>query len=488
MMKSVTGAYNKFPIFGQADNSDPDLKSNKILILLPDGIGLRNFAFTSFVEIGEKMGWEVIFWNHTPFDLGELGYREIRLTGKPRGQTDLLKRAKIIAELDLFSESFDDPVYQTYKFPASNNSLKSNLKNKLVSYYTRRYSGEKGLQRLRIRIQDSERKGAYYKHCREILEQEQPDFIFCTNQRPVTAIAPLTAAKDLGIPTGIFIFSWDNLPKATMVVQPDHYFVWSEHMKQELLTYYPFIRPEQSHITGSPQFEPHFKESLRKSREIFFRENGLDESKKYICYSGDDITTCPDDPQYLADIAEAVMRLNEEGRNLGIIFRRCPVDFSDRYDLVLKKYQDLIIPVDPKWKQVGGSWNGVLPTREDLELQINTILHTEAVVNLASSMVFDYAIFNKPCLYVNYNVSYKVDESWSPQKVYDFLHFRSMPSEDAVIWLRSRDEIKDKLKLALDGSKGTVAHAQEWFKKINLHPPQQASERIWAAINRITKQ
>jgi len=98
------------------------------------------------VEIGEKMGWEVIFWNHTPFDLGKLGYREIRLTGNPRAKTDLLKRAKIRVELDHFTERFDDPVYQTYKFPPSKNSLKARIKSKLVSHYTYRYSGEKGLQ------------------------------------------------------------------------------------------------------------------------------------------------------------------------------------------------------------------------------------------------------------------------------------------------------------------------------------------------------
>jgi hypothetical protein len=55
------------------------------------------------------------------------------------------------------------------------------------------------------------------------------------------AVAPLLAAQDLGIPTATFIFSWDNLPKATMVVEANYYFVWSHHMKRELLLYYPNI-------------------------------------------------------------------------------------------------------------------------------------------------------------------------------------------------------------------------------------------------------
>ncbi len=331
------------------------------------------------------MGWKVIFWNHTPFDLTELGYNEIKLKGKPRALTDLIKRAKINAELDHFEEKFDDPVYQTYKFPSRNDGIKRKIKNAIVSRLSNTYIGAKGLEKLRRKLKNLERKSAFYHECRQVLEAEKPDLIFCTNQRPVNAIAPLTAGQDLEIPTGTFIFSWDNLPKATMVVEPDFYFVWSEYMKEELLNYYPFINPQNVFITGSPQFEPHFNPELRVSREEFFKENNLDPAREYICYSGDDITTCPDDQHYLNDVAEAVESLNQKGQHLGIIFRRCPVDFSERYDSVLEKYKELIVPIAPKWKKIGGNWNAVLPTKEDLKSQINTILHSKTVVNLASS-------------------------------------------------------------------------------------------------------
>ncbi len=464
------------------------MKSKKIFILLPDGVGLRNFAFTSFVEIGEQMGWEVVFWNQTPFDLTELGYQEIKLEGKPRAYTDLLKRAKISAELDYFEEKLDDQVYQSYKFPSSNKNIKSKIKNAIVSQLTNTYKGEKGLQKLREKLKASERKSVFYKHCKAVLEKEKPDLVFCTNQRPVNSIAPLTAAQDLGIPTSTFIFSWDNLPKATMVVEPDFYFVWSEYMKEELINYYPFINSVNIFITGSPQFEPHFNLKLRKTREEFFEENNLDLTREYICFSGDDKTTSPDDAHYLQDIAEAIESLNKNGKTkLGIIFRRCPVDFSDRYKPVLEKHKDLIVPVAPKWEQVGRSWNAVIPTREDLQLQINTILHTKAVVNLGSSMVFDFAVFDKPCLFLHYNVEHKEDENWTPEKVYNFVHFRSMPTGKEVFWLKSKEEIGLNLETALENSHNTVEEAKHWFEKINISPAENASVRIWVAIDKIAE-
>ncbi|MGM0932672.1 MAG: UDP-glycosyltransferase [Bacteroidota bacterium] len=455
----------------------------KILILLPDGVGLRNFAFTSFVEFGKEMGWEVIFWNHTPFDLTDLGYKEIKLEGKPRAETDLLKRAKIISELDYWTQKFSDPVYQDYKFPPSKKNLKARLKNLIVGQLINRTKGEAGLQWLRNQMKASERKGVFYKSCRTILEKEKPDLVFCTNQRPVNAVAPLTAAQDLGIPTASFIFSWDNLPKATMVVETDHYFVWSEYMKEELLNYYPQIKKEQVLITGSPQFEPHFDLSLRKSREKFFKEHGLEVSRNYICFSGDDITTSPDDPQYLNDTAEAIEKLNAKGYKLGIIFRRCPVDYSNRYDKVLEKYKDLIVPIVPKWEKTGENWNTVLPTKEDLSLQINTILHSEVVVNVGSSMVFDFAIFGKPCLYLNYEVADKDQADWTPEKVYKFVHFRSMPTGEEVYWLNSREKICEKLEQALKRPNAKAQKALEWFNRINREPAEMASERIWKEIN-----
>ncbi len=434
------------------------------------------------------MGWDVVFWNQTPFDLAELGYNEIKLEGKPRAFTDLIKRAKISAELDYFEKKFDDKVYQTYKFPSSNKGIRSKIKNAIVTQLTKTYRGEKGLEKLREKLKISERKSPFYQDCRELLEREKPDFIFCTNQRPVNAIAPLTAAQDLGIPTSTFIFSWDNLPKATMVVEPDFYFVWSEHMKEELLNYYPFIKLYNIFITGSPQFEPHFNLNLRKPRSAFFEENNLDLNKEYICFSGDDKTTSPDDAHYLEDVAESVESLNNDRKTkLGILFRRCPVDFSDRYDPVLEKYKELIVPVAPKWEQVGGNWNSVLPTKEDIELQINTILHTQAVINMRSSMVFDFAIFSKPCLYLHYNVGKKNDGTWSTKKVYDFVHFRSMPTGKEVFWIKSKEEIEAKLETALEMSNKTVAAANDWFEKINISPAEKASERIWNGIDEILK-
>lgn len=461
------------------------MKSRKIFILLPDGVGLRNFAFTSFAELGKEKGWDVIFWNGTPFDLSKLELKEVPLKGKPKPFTDIYKRAKINSELSHFEKKFEDPVYSSYRFPSAKKRLKSRLKNLTVAYFEKSNQGESGLERLRKKMETSERSGEYYLNCKEILRKEKPDLVFCTNQRAVNAIAPIIAAKDLGIPTACFIFSWDNLPKATKVVDTDHYFVWSDHMKNELQTYYPYISEEQIKVTGSPQFEPHFNEELRISREEFYKKFNLTSERSYLCYSGDDITTAPHDELYLRDTAQAVRKLNEEGEQFGVIFRRSPVDDSGRYDEVLKEYQDVIVPIEPEWVQLGDAWNTVLPSKADLKLQTNIIQHTFVVINVASSMVFDYASYAKPCAYINYNPDLPQIEKDS-RSIYQYVHFRSMPEKNVALWINEKKEIGKIIRQVREGLvEEIVKNAEDWFDRIDQAPHGKASQRTWEKIEEI---
>jgi hypothetical protein len=457
------------------------MKKKKVFVLLPDGVGLRNFVYSNFYEIG-KQNYDVVFWNNTPFDLTEFNYPEIKFE-KPilHPFTDVIKNGIIQASLTKNSKIENDNVYDTYRFKPNDKGIKNKIRNSIVDFINSNYSNKKGILTLRNRINKLERKTAYYKKCKALLEQEKPDFIFCTNQRPVVAIAPLLAAQDLKIPTATFIFSWDNLPKATMVVQTDYYFVWSDYMKRELLKYHPEISDNQIVVTGTPQFEPHFDASIFLDRDVFFENYGLDSSKKYICYSGDDITTCPDDQQYLNDTAKAVKELNAKGHNLGIIFRRCPVDFTSRYDATLEEYKDIIVPINPKWKKIGEGWNTVLPLPLDNTILVNTIRHSELVVNLGSSMVFDFAIFNKPCLYINYDVENKKDKDWSVNKIYQFVHFRSMPSREVVSWISDSQSIANLIEENLSKKQNT--EATKWLEKITCQPTPLASVRIWDFIN-----
>lgn len=461
--------------------------SRKVFVLFPDGMGLRNFALTNFKEEGERRGIDVWYWNNTSFSIADtLGFNEVKIENfSSHPLTSVYSRVRKHIELNVWTKKFKDDVYQRYKFPFNykgrNNVLRSILTKTLIGLK----SSERGVVNVRERINSLERSTSKFIYCKQQLLEHKPDMVLCTSQRATQAIAPLLAAQELGIPTATFIYSWDNVPKAMLVVETDYYYVWSDHMKKELLFYYPFITDDQVIVTGTPQFEPHYDTSLVLSRETFFTEHGLDVNKKYICYSGDDETTSPLDQYYLEDLAKAVRELNNEHYNLGIIYRKCPVDFTDRYQAVLKEYEDVIVSIDPIWTQIGKSWNEIAPSKEDFQMLINVCHHSELVTNVCSSTVFDFAAHNKPCIYYNYEQPQLKKGIRDIGQNYHYVHFRSMPSNDAVVWALNKNEVKDKVKLLLDGDVNPLPLAQQWHNIIVGTDPINASKNIWGAINSV---
>jgi hypothetical protein len=455
-----------------------------ILILLPDGVGLRNFVYSNFVEHAKKARIKVIFWNNTSLNLSEFGYNNLDVpTVRVHPISDLLKRAKISMFLDYFERKNRDGVYRNYKFKLPNLTFKELIKLSFLGVI-RLVFKIFGLRNIQRAIEYFESRGNYFNLCREQLVLERPDLILTTNQRTLTSVAPILAGKLLGIPTVSFIFSWDNLPKATLVVNTDKYFVWSDFMKRELQGYYN-IKGSDIVVTGTPQFEFYYDNQNIIEKQRFYRDHGLNVNVKYICFSGDDATTSPLDPIYLRDLADAVSSYNHnasEGQ-LGIIFRRCPVDYSNRYDAVVNDFKGLIHPIEPDWRVTGESWSEILAMPQDVKLLVSTVFYSECVINVGSSMVFDFVCYDKPCFYLNYNQN-SVSYDWDIERIYDFVHFRSMTSKNAVGWINSK---KDYLKvfdfiLSQESADGAVS-TKNWFKRICEHPVDCSSQRMVEAIS-----
>lgn len=462
------------------------MKNNKIFILVPDGVGLKNFAYTSFSNLAAKENLNLIYWNNTVINLDFLNLEQVKMQNVQLNPlTDIYKNVRKHLEINNNIKKFNDTVYQTYLFPLNTNTLKNKIRTAITKFLIATHKGSNGVNKIINKTYTLEQSTPYFKTCVQQLKEHNPALVVCTNQRTSLSIAPIEAAKSLGIKTACFIFSWDNLPKAMLLIDTDYYLVWSDFMKAELLKYYPHIKAEQIFVTGTPQFENHFNPEDILSYTDFCNQHQLDTSKKYYLYSGDDVTTSPNDPLYLEDTAKAVEKLNQNGNNMGIIFRRCPVDFSNRFDAVLQKYKHIITPIAPAWKQMGGAWNNVMPTIEDMQLQANCIHHTHGVLNLGSSMVFDAIAHNKTCAYFNYNAANTDLKKWNVEKIYKYVHFRSMPSKDAVHWVNSPQNIEAILLNMLNTKSPQHQEAQKWFEIITQAPANSASKRIVEAIKNI---
>ena len=418
--------------------------SNKIVLLFPDGVGIRNYLYSN---VFKGMQAELVLFHAFDVDteaqvkaLTQISesytipkYSE---SVKERFLRELICLARLKHNTKLVTNA---TILNNWK--TNQNGLSKQLFYFLIqvfSFFVTRYSQILWLEK---RYQKAIRTCNYYKTVRAQLNGIKPQKVFCSHQRGIQCAPIFAAAQDLGIETITVIYSWDNLPKARMALQANKYLVWSDYMKQELQLYYPEINEEQIFVTGTPQFECYQNPENIIPKEEFYTRYHLDATKKIICYSGDDVKTCPDDPQYLADLADELVK-NKLDNDYQILLRRCPVDISGRFDAVVAKYPNLIKQAPPLWNfEPNSSWTTIYPLPEDIKLLVSTVYYSEVVVNLGSTMAFDFAMFKKPCIYINYDQEEKVNPNWSVNTIYNFQHFKSMPSQDVVLWWNSKESL-----------------------------------------------
>jgi hypothetical protein len=457
--------------------------TNKIVLLFPDGLGIRNYLYSDVFQGVEK---DLVLFHafDGPTALAVKKITKIEDTFSIPNYNESVKEKFFrelicLARLKHNSKLVANPTILS-NWKTEHKTVKNKIFYKTIAFCAKAITQYKQISNLETKYQNAIRGNSFYKEITTILEEVQPTQLFCSHQRGVQCATIFAAAKDLGIKTSTVIYSWDNLPKARMALRADQYLVWSQYMKEELKLYYPEIEENQILVTGTPQFECYQQPENIIPKEVFYKRYELDTNKKIICFSGDDVKTSPDDPQYLEDVASELV---ESGlaAEYQILLRRCPVDVSGRFEPVLAKYPELIKQVPPLWNfEANSSWTTIYPLPEDVPLLVSTAFYSDVVVNVGSTMAFDFAMFEKPCIYINYDQGNKVNCDWSVKTIYQFQHFKSMPNKKCVIWWNKREEISNLIK------KGAFSPAINEWKSIVLGDYENTSNKINKIITQCT--
>lgn len=459
-------------------------KKRKVLFIVPDGVGIRNYLYSKIISYLKEES-DIIIWSPLPKEAFEnverlhnisIDYKKINLV-RESFFSRLYREATTYARLIHNSKIKNNSTILSNWRPSKYNfkvKLLYRLAELFGSFLSKNYNQILKFENKGINEWSDKLVEKYVKD----LELINPVSLFITHQRVVGLMPICLAAKQLNIKSTTAIFSWDNLPKARLCVRTDIYMVWSQWMKDEMKIYYPEISETRVKLVGTPQFEFYLDENRQVSRDRFAKQHELDPNRKWVCFSGDDITTSPYDQLFLADVAQS---LYSEKKNIQIIFRRCPVDSSLRYDETLNTFKDFIIPIDPIWNiESETGWAGYFPKYDDTNMQINLAYHCSMVINLGSTMALDFATYNKPCLYLNYNPS--TQNAWSTKNIYNFQHFKSMKNLDAVGWLNSKEDILKTVLLALQSPEDMAPDRKKWMQLLVLHPINQNSINVAKAL------
>ena len=459
------------------------------VLVIPNGVGIRNFFCTPFVDLLLRSG-RVCVWH--ALDAEDLAPFRDRWGGRvewralPEIRDGLAERvtrqAKIHAQLYWQLRLDPGTPIQPRRPPARRSARAIERLAKIVG---RLAAGPRRIVWLDRLHQAAAARASHTRVFETVLAETRPDAVFCGHQKSLRAVPAMIAARRLGIPTATFIYSWDNLPKGRMPVAADRYFVWSDFMRRELLALYPDVSPERVQVVGTPQFESYRDASLIEPRGGFLGGLGLDPNRPVVCFSGDDELTSPHDPVYLADLAEALRGIPETERPQ-VLFRRSPVDRGPRYDAVLARFPEIAVS-DPLWRSAGeGGWSQIVPTRADVALLANVVFHSDLVINVGSTMAMDFAAFDKPAIFIAYDPP-SPDPHWTFENIYRLPHFKTTHALQPVHWARSRAELAAVVRQALAHPEEKSEARRRWLHLHVEQPMDGASRRLSEALRALAQ-
>lgn len=266
------------------------------------------------------------------------------------------------------------------------------------------------------------------------------------------AIQAVQSAQWLGIPTATFIFSWDNLTSQGRIILPyDYFLVWNQALKEQLLEMYDWIQPENVFVTGTPQFDFHFRPEFYLSRTEFCQSIGADVLRPIILYSTGMANHMPGEPEIVEQIADMLHGLGAPQPQL--LVRVYPKDQTGRFDDLKRRRKDILFP------SVAWEAEGFTPRAEDSYALVNSLRHCAVGINVASTISLELCMFDKPVINVAYNPTSVSEREISYRSYYEFDHYKPIVASGAVRVARSEREMLEFLRSSLE------------------HPAAESSER-----------
>jgi hypothetical protein len=277
----------------------------------------------------------------------------------------------------------------------------------------------------------------------ELMRDLKPTLVFnASHVHAAIAIQPVQAAQWLGIRTAAFLFSWDNLTSQGRIILPyDDYLVWSDRIATDLLHIYKgIIRPEQVSVTGTPQFDFHFRREFQWTRAEYCARVGADPNRPIVFYSTGMANPMFGEPRIVEGIAEMLRAMPGSPQ---LLVRVYPKDRTGRFEGVKERNPDVLFPTVP-WEP---AW--LTPMQSDVPLLTNTLRHAAVGINAASTVSLELCMFDKPVVNVGYNPPGMDISPWDYARFYRYDHYRPVVESGAVQVAGSEEEMARLVSEAL---------------------------------------
>lgn len=265
----------------------------------------------------------------------------------------------------------------------------------------------------------------------------RPDRVFLANLFDGTEIDLLREAQRRGVASVGFINSWDKVTSKGFVrLLPDVLLVPNALVREESRELLDMAEKHMV-VVGLPQYDAYAARREVSSREVFFARTGLDPAKKLIVVapagSSFGTTDC--------DIAELLVSLVESGRivhPVSGIMRFQPNDFSERTGFPARPWLRYESPGTRFTVKRGMDWD--MSAEETVHLK-DMLAHADLFITYGSSIGIDAAVFDKPVVVVDFEISPSASYLARPTLRYGTEHLTKALAAGGMRRARSRDEL-----------------------------------------------
>lgn len=273
--------------------------------------------------------------------------------------------------------------------------------------------------------------------------QLQPDLVFNTSHvHGHASDLPMRVAYSMGIPTAGFIFSWDNLTSRSRIFVPyNYYLVWHQQMRDQLLNIYSDISPGQVLITGTPQFDFHFRSEYRLSREALAERLHIDPARPFILYTTGIDQHFPKEHLTVRLVVDLLGDLDITPRPQLVVRNYAKGTSREMLELAAQKNPDVVFP-PMMWD---GKW--FMPAEEDLSLYSSMLHETCLGINAASTVTLELLMLDKPTINLGFDPpgSNLHRRDRYSKHVDEFDHFIPVRDSGATMVARSVEDMRNML-------------------------------------------
>jgi hypothetical protein len=226
----------------------------------------------------------------------------------------------------------------------------------------------------------------------------------------------------------------------------DHYMVWNQVMRDQLLRFYPRVDHSRVTVSGTPQFDFHRRPDFLWSRQRTLQRLGLDEQARYFIYGASHQSLTPAEPELVTGILQK-MRADEVLRDYWLVIRLHPLEDWQRWDSVRQGFERVIL--SPAWDTPPDPDGWTLAKPEDQARLVSSLAHAEACLNVASTITLDTAILDRPAIGIEFS-----GEPDSPREIlyeeYEAEHYRPLVESGGFRLAHSWTELVALMRQAIE--------------------------------------